>query len=170
MVAEEVDSGSPFFQGDGGSPGTGLGIAFHIRPLVFRDWLVQERSGTFMGAIIDPPDASALCLGPFFKIHPDTQLILLDLMARCWRAQQRVSAEKVIPEESVSILLVLCRGGMRCLVVPSVRLVIDGHLGMILRSPENVIGDIIMRSRLEKNIDAALHQLVPVFRNADPGS
>ena len=54
VIAEEIDTGSPFLQGDGGGQGTGLGIPFHIRPLVFGDWRVQERGGTCWSAVIDP--------------------------------------------------------------------------------------------------------------------
>ena len=81
VVTEEVDSGCAFFQRDGGGPGTGLGIPFHICPLVSRDWLVQERSGTFRSAVVDPPDATADRLRAFVEAYTNSQLVFVDLMA-----------------------------------------------------------------------------------------
>ena len=69
VIAEKIDTGSPFLQRNGNGPGTGLGVPLHVRPLVFGDWDVQERGGTCGRSVIHPPDAAACRLRSFIKTH-----------------------------------------------------------------------------------------------------
>ena len=68
-------------------------------------------------------------------------------------------------EEPVEIRRVALGRGVRSLAVASVRLVINGHLGVVLCAPQDVVGHPVVRARLEEHVGAARRELVPILRD-----
>ena len=169
VVTEEIDVRMSFLDRQGGGPLAGFRVPSHIDPLAFGDLDVQERSGTCRRAVINPPDAAAFRLGALVKTHSDEELFPLELVSGLWRLQQGIATKEMVPKKGFDILFIFGRSAVRRLRMPAIGFVVDRQLRVVFCAPENVIGDIIIGSRLEQNIDTTFHDPIPILGNADAG-